>query len=339
MPFVAEYPQALFTLMSIWNELKDSGIDYEVFAINNYCPQAAAQIARRDKCPKCAHVRAITREDLGRFQHNKPDICGDKVRAYATMHPWLNYLEYTDKLSHWQAKNLGVATSTGDILFFMDAHCVISPGSLAALYRHYCHRIEKLNGTLHLPLTYLLERPGVALIYKIVARPEVAAYSYSFTRYRPSPQPYCVPCMSTCGMMMSRALYDCLGGWPKELGIYGGGEQFINYTLAVLGKSVNIFPIAPLHHFAEKRGYNYEYVDYKRNQIIATYMFGGEERARLFSKNCKLDQKTAARVMDDILVKCAPQRQRITDQQTIEIEEWYKRWNPQWQPQPAQPEA
>lgn len=326
MPFAIEYPQVLFTTMSIWNSLKDSGIDYEVLAINNYCPQAAKQIARRSTCPKCKKSYTVTREELGLWLDNKADVCGDKMRSYANIHSWLHYLEYKDKLSHWQAKNTGVLASTGDVLFFIDAHCVLSPGTLSSMAWYYHDNKERLNGTLHLPLVYMLERPGVALIYKIVARPEMAMYHYSFTRYRKSPHPYQVPCMSTCGMMMSRELYDMLGGWPKELGIYGGGENFINYTLAILGKTINIFPRAPLHHYAEKRGYNYEYGDYKRNQIIATYMFGGEERARLFAHNCKLDRKTAAKIVNDILIKCAPQRQKIESQQKLEIEDWYAQW-------------
>ena len=331
MPFCGEYPQVIFTIMSIWNQLRDSSIDYELIAVNNWCDRVAAQADYRYTCPDCKKQHTVTRAEANHHRppYTQDDPGGAKVKSYAAIHPWLKYVEYSDKLSHWNAKNAGVAASTGDILFFIDAHCALAPNSLVDMYHYYSeHPTAMLDSTVHLPLVYFLEREGPALIYKLVAKPEISMYHYSFTRYRASATPYRVPCMSTCGMMMSRYLYDLLGGWPTELGIYGGGENFINYTLAVLGKTINIYPTRPLHHYAEKRGYNYEYVDYKRNQIIATYMFGGPDRARMFSKHCKLDQKTAERVVSEVIERCADHRAEIEKHQTTHIEEWYEQWQP-----------
>lgn len=334
MPFCGEYPQNIFTIMSIWNHMRTHGpdIDWELIAVNNWCDRVASQADYNYTCPDCGKARKITRVEANRYRppYAKDDPGGDKVRAYAAMHPWLKYVEYTDKLSHWNAKNAGVAASTGDVLFFIDAHCALGPNSLVDMFRHYTeHPTAMLDSTYHLPLVYFLERPGPALTYKLVAKPEISMYHYSFTRYRSATAPYQVPCMSTCGMMMSKYLYDLLGGWPAELGIYGGGENFINFTLAVLGKSIMIYPALPLHHYAEKRGYNYEYVDYKRNQIIATYMFGGYDRAKTFSQNCKLDPKTAERVLAEVTDRCADHRALIEKQQITTIEDWYYQWHPQ----------
>lgn len=328
MPFCGEYPQNIFTIMSIWNQLRDTDIDWELIAVNNWCDKVAAQADYRYTCPDCKKTRKITRAEANSYRppYGKPDPGGNRVRSYAAMHPWLNYVEYKDKLSHWNAKNAGVAVATGDILFFIDAHCALVPGSLVGMYRYYVEHHEALNGTLHMPLVYILERPGPALIYKLLANPSISAYDYRFTRYRQSDTPYAVPCMSTCGMMMTRGIYDLLGGWPKALGIYSGGEQFINFTLAVLGKTINIYPTRPLHHYAEKRGYNFEYTDQKRNLIIATYMFGGPDRARMFSRHCKLDQATAKKVVADVISTCADHRAHIEKHQLMEIEEWYDRW-------------
>lgn len=332
MPFCGEYPQNIFTIMSIWNNLRDSGIDWELIAVNNWCNRAASQADYSYKCPDCNKTRKITRAEANSYRppYNKADPGGMRVKSYAAIHKWLKYVEYKDKLSHWNAKNAGVAASTGDVLFFTDAHCALAPVSLTAMFKYYTeHPTAMLDGTIHLPVAYFLERPNVALTYKLVARPEISMYHYSFTRHKPSKIPYQVPCMSTCGMLMSRHLYDLLGGWPGELGIYGGGENFINFTLAILGKTINIYPARPLHHYAEKRGYNFEYVDYKRNQIIATYMFGGAARAKIFSKHCKLDQKTAERTVKEVINKCADQRANIERHQIIEIDDWYDKWQRQ----------
>ena len=333
MPFCGEYPQNIFTVMSIWNHMRSFGtdIDWELIAVNNWCDRVAAQADYKYKCPDCGKDRRITRAEANRYRppYANDDPGGSRMLSYAAIHPWLKYIEYTDKLSHWNAKNAGVAAATGDVLFFIDAHCALGPHSLADMFRYYTTHLHDLNGTLHLPLVYFLERPGPALIYKLVAKPEISMYHYSFSRYRASDTPYVVPCMSTCGMMMYRGLYDLLGGWPSALGIYGGGENFINFTLAVLGKTINIFPTLPLHHYAEKRGYNYEYVDYKRNQIIATYLFGGKERATAFSKNCKLDQATAAKTVAHVIDTCADHRAQIERHQVMDIEEWYDKWQPE----------
>ena len=162
MPFAVEYPQAIFTILSIWFELRYSNIDYELIAVNNWCVQASKQVVRRDTCPSCKNVKIITRKDLGEQLWRKDDICGDKVKSYAAIHKWLKYVEYTDKLSHWQAKNAGVQVASGDVLFFIDAHCGISPGTLRAMYNYYINNIEELNGTLHLPLAYMLENTANA---------------------------------------------------------------------------------------------------------------------------------------------------------------------------------
>lgn len=328
MPFCGEYPQNIFTIMSIWNQLRDSGIDWELVAVNNWCDKVATQADYSYTCPDCKTARKITRAEANRYRppYKRDDPGGARVKSYAAMHRWLTYVEYTDKLSHWNAKNAGVSASTGDVLFFIDAHCALVPGSLIEMFNYYSEHSSDLNGTLHMPIAYFLERDGKALIYKLVAKPEISAYNYSFTRYHTSELPYRVPCMSTCGMMMTRALYNLLGGWPKELGIYGGGENFINFTLAVLGKTINIYPTRALHHYAEKRGYNWEFTDHKRNQIIATYMFGGPDRARMFSKHCKLDQQTAKKVVAGVIEVCADHRAHIEKNQIMSIEEWYGKW-------------
>lgn len=329
MPFCGEYPQNIFTIMSVWNQFRGHpDIDWELIAVNNWCGRVAKQADYAYTCPDCNSTRKVTRAEANCYRppYKREDPGGDRVKSYAAMHSWLRCIDYSDRLSHWNAKNAGVNVSTGDILFFMDAHCALIPNTLTSMYKYYLEHYTTLNGTLHLPVAYFLECDGKALIYKLVADPEKASYHYSFTRYHYEDSPYKVPCMSTCGMMITKTLFNQLGGWPKELGIYGGGENFINFTLAVMGKSINIYPSLPLHHYAEKRGYNYEYVDYKRNQIIATYMFGGSDRAKMFSRHCKLDAKTAKKVVSEVIEKCADHRDHIARSQIMNIEDWYDKW-------------
>jgi len=301
IPYCNEYPQVLFTIQSIAQELMGR-VDFEIIAINNFCEEVVKQGREEDKSYEA-------------------------VSASQKANPWLKSLHYKDKLSHWQAKNLGVQNSTGKFLWFCDAHCIVDRDALYNMFECYKKYHEMINGSIHLPLTYkLLE--SHKLIYKLVYTPEIAEVHYSFTGYKtPTTEAsifYQVPCMSTCGMMITRDIYNQFGGWPELLGIYGGGENFLNFTLAVLGKTVNIFAGNALHHHGEKRGYHWNYDDYTRNRIIATYMFGGKHMAANFTANRKGRPESLKNIFNTVLEQCKDQREFIKSQQVISIQDWLK---------------
>lgn len=299
IPFVNEHPQVAFTVQAIYCELRDK-VDFEIVVIDNWCQEVSAQGRQQDDGSKYL-------QDL------------------STKRPWLRYMHYDRKLSHWQAKNMGVRSSAGKVLWFCDAHCIPSQGTVVEMLRAYQSRHEELNGTLHLPLSYMLENPGLELTYKLVTDMDRAVVHYSFTRYRMAADVYPVSCMSTCGMMMTRELYELLGGWPEELGIYGGGENFINFTLAVLGKTVNIFPTQPLFHYAAKRGYHWNYDDYHRNRTIASFMYGGAAFAKKYIEHVKGRPLVLERIYTDVVTKCRPQRDHLEPNIRMSIEEWVAR--------------
>jgi len=300
IPYCNEFPQNIFTIQDIAQELW--GLDFEILAVNNFCQEVL---------------------DQGR----KEDSGYEVIEASAKVNPWLKSLHYKDKLSHWQAKNYAVAHASGKFLWFVDAHCIVARNAGRNMYKYYKEKYEDLNGTIHLPLTYkILESRRI--IYKLKIDPKVGLYDYSFTGFRESDEPYEVPCMSTCGMMMTRGLYDELGGWPAELGIYGGGENFINFTMAVLGKSKHIFPSGCLFHHGAPRGYHWNYNDYHRNRCIAHYIFGGEELAERYIMNCKGDKNALRSILESVLNadSCNVHREYIIDRQVYSIEDWVKKW-------------
>jgi len=300
MPFCNEFPQLMFTVQAVAQSLLGR-VDFELIAINNYCEEVKAQNREQDKG-------------------------GETIKACQRGNKWLKYLEYTDKLSHWQSKNLGVQHSTGDILWFVDAHCAISRDGLFDMFHYYIKNQDRLNGTIHLPLTYkILE--WHRLIYKLAGEIEQGNLHYSFTGYRAADEPYEVPCMSTCGMMISREIYDKLGGWPVELGIYGGGENFINYTLAVLGMKKWIMTGGgTLFHHGEKRGYHWNGDDMIRNRFIANYMFGGDKWLSLMKENRKGRKEVLTKIYEDVKATCKKHREFIKTKQVISIEEWLNKW-------------
>lgn len=314
IPFCNEYPQVAFTVQSVLEELKTADFAYEVVVIDNYCQEVSNQKLRDELCPFCMHPFEVFRS---------PDKGGEFLSDKVKFHPsTLKYVKYDQKLSHWNAKNAGVKNASGDVLLFLDAHVIPSQGSIRSMFNYYVKNYEALNGTLHLPLGYLLSKTGQELIYKIETDPSRGFYHYTFSSYRHESQPYKVPCMSTCGMMIHRELYDLLGGWPSELGIYGGGENFINYGLAVLGKNKWIMTTGPLYHYADSRGYFYNYDDFIRNRCIATYMAAGEKAAHLFVQNCQGNMDILEKIYQDVVSKTAEHRKLIESKQQLDVGEW-----------------
>lgn len=300
IPYCNEFPQNVFTIQDIAQELQ--GIDFEIIAVNNFCQEAADQ-------------------------DRKPDPGGEVIDGSTRVNPWLKSLHYEDKLSHWQAKNMGVKNSTGKFLWFVDAHCVIARGAGMKMFQYYRNNYNAINGTIHLPLTYKI-LDSRRLIYKLVTDVDHGVVDYRFTYLNKDDGPFEVPCMSTCGMMMTRDLYDDLGGWPVELGIYGGGENFINFTLAVIGKSKNIFPDGCLFHHGAPRGYHWNYNDYHRNRCIAHYIFGGDALAERYIMNCKGDKAVLRSILESVLNAntCQEHRSHIVTRQVISIEDWVNKW-------------
>jgi glycosyltransferase involved in cell wall biosynthesis len=341
IPFVGEYPQVLFTIQSVAQTLINDSIEFEIIAVDNWCETARQQSAHsaRGALQKIIARQATGQEmgeefiyELHRSIHpTYENRSGAAVEACAGKNPWLKYVKYEDRLSHWQAKRVGVEASTGDTLLFLDAHVVASDMGISDMLRQYNYngfwegdKTLSEMATLHMPLTYkILE--WRRLIYKLVIERE-AFYSYSFTGFRPSEEIYEVPCMSTCGMMISREIYDKIGGWPTGLGIYGGGENFMNFTLAVCGFKKYIYPSATLYHHGDKRDYHYVYDDMVTNRMIAHYLFGGEVGLQRFRDISKGRPEVLDRFMRGVMVEHYQQRQQIKAIQEMTIEEWASQW-------------
>ena len=333
IPYVNEWPQVAFTIRSVAEEFRGR-CNFEIIAVDNICPLAEKHGYPADR----GHDHYVFQKKhyglYGIINHTykeRPkgaELQMSHIKSMAQLNAdWLRYARYEDKLSHWNAKRVGVEHSTGDIILFVDSHCVPDRDALYNAYLRYANEIDNYECTLHMSLSYHILEPR-KLIYKPVIDIDNGVLHYTFSSYRPEKIPYEVAAMSTCGMFISRNLYEQVGGWPTELGIYGGGENFMNYSLSVLGKKKLIMPGGALHHHGEHRGYSSLGYDTLRNRMLATYIVGGEQFAMKFSKVAKGRPESLSAMLDEVITNKSniDHRLLIKDRQKISISEWWKQW-------------
>jgi hypothetical protein len=303
IPQVNEYPQVIFTVRAVHEELRDR-VDHRIYVVDNWCLEA---------------------KDQGR----EADKSLEYLQGMSQRLPWLEVLTYTDKLSHWVAKRKGVAASTGKFLMFLDAHVLPARDAIYNQFCYYRDHYEELDGPLHLPTTYHILESHI-LKYKLVNELVESGYiGYSFTGFCGDEHgyPFQVPCHTTDGCMITRELYEAVGGFSESYSQWGGGENALNFTLAILGKKIWVMPRpAVLYHHGEKRGYNYTFDGLFKNRCIAMYLIGGEELAQRYTETHRGNQRALHAIYEDIIVTCRPQRELIQSQQVIDIYSWAEQW-------------
>ena len=309
IPFYWEHPQLIFTLQSLINELEFNNVCYEIILINNAATYQHEHI-------ELDSMRYINKK--------KSEGCLDKVIL----------LEYTDTLSHWQAKNLGIKNARGDLLLFLDAHVIVSPGAVSEMLRRFNELPE--HSTYHLPIIYMLGNKEDALIYELVSDLDKGIVDYKFKKIDPEAYQIEVPCMSTCGMLIKKeTMLDKFSGWPSSLGSYSGGEHYINFVGAVLGIRKFVLNRGAVYHYAAPRSYDIVYEDIYRNRATATYLHGGEELfERYLSKLSRLRRgEISQRMVNKIRVEVPgnpenqERRQYIETNSVTSIENWIQKWS------------
>lgn len=300
VPLINEYPQALFTLRSIYEEVKD--INHDIIVVDNHCA---------NMCEFCG--------DPDKGHTHIPDMV-QRVK-------WFRYLKYDKTCSHWQAKDYAVQSTDADTFLFLDAHVVPGRDSIRGQYECYTKHYNKIHGTLHLPLTYhILE--NTRLKYKFVPEMEKWFLTYRFETLQAQTEEITeVPCMSMCGAMMSREVYDAFGGWGEGYIIYGGGENDMNFTLATLGYKHWLYNPATLHHHGEKRGYKANQIQIVNNRAIAAYKYGGEKWLKNYLICSNIPTIYQLRIENLVKQTYANKRASIASRQTISIEDWICKWS------------
>lgn len=339
IPSRNEFPQNVFTLRSIISSLEGSGLDYEIILIDNcsnrgtYADNNTVRADIDATINKCATGGSMSKLQLGNeieTLFHAYDVMGKKDctsaflnNNYYVKNGVLKYVIFDDTPSHWQAKNKAMELAESDTFLFMDAHNGVEAVDIYSMWVEYIIYPNDYHGSLHLPTGHFLGDPKRKDVYKLKYNRPAGFIGYSFTPMRPDTTQ--VPCMVTNGMMVSREILEDIGAWPKSLGIWGGGENFLNYALAILGYKVNIYPEGVLYHYTGKavtRPYNYNFNDFEKNKAIAMYLVGGQGWLERYV-NTNLDNaKLQSEIITDVLRDCTEQRKMLESKTKIPIEEW-----------------
>ena len=308
IPHFHEHPQLIFTLQSLINELECTDVCYEIILIDN------APTAQHD------HVEL---DSVKYIEKKQNEGCLKRVIS----------LSYTDSLSHWQAKNLGIKSAVGDLLLFLDAHVIVSPGAIKGMINHFNTLPE--HSLLHLPIAYMLDNKQNFLMYELVSDLEKGLVDYKFALVLTEASAFETACMSTCGMMIStETMVDKFNGWPSSLGSYSGGEHYTNFVGAVLGIRKFILNAGAVYHYAAPRSYDLSYEDVYRNRAIATYLIDGEEMLNRYLDNIghgrrgRISLRAVNKIRVEIpdIPELQERRQYIKINTTISIDAWIEKW-------------
>ena len=159
-----------------------------------------------------------------------------------------------------RARNLGVSKTTGDLLFFADAHI----------------RLEKRWWQ---PLAEVLEDRQVAAVAPAVTHLPATrrrGFGLTFTgpdldaRWLPRQgvTPFSAPILPGCSLMMRRATFDAVGGWDSGLLHRGGVDNEMSVRLWLLGYELMVAPqVVVPHLFRSASPYPVGWPQYLHNRL------------------------------------------------------------------------
>jgi glycosyltransferase involved in cell wall biosynthesis len=332
IPFCNEGQNVVFTVQSLLEEM-NGDFTSEIILVDNQsdwfidCSVKNERMANEPDRPYTIRSRAFFQGPPG----SRRD--GAIINTWFFRTGRVKYFQYDDKQGHWNAKNYGIEKSSGKYLLFLDAHCVMSKGSVGKMLAFLQHPPEPRIGGVHAYINYMLDsrsleyrpQPNKFFGYQFCTHQQEEYFEKGKRKLRFPTKPYKVCVMSTCGMMCPRTVLEELGGWHPEFGIYCGGEGYMNFKQSTCGYHHWIHPEAICWHWAEKRGYVWNHSDFVRNEMIAAYVVGGEE-ALQYCVEGRGGSDAIKRLAEDVKAKCKDEREFIASRQVESLQQYFTRW-------------
>jgi GT2 family glycosyltransferase len=164
-----------------------------------------------------------------------------------------------------RARNLGVSKTSGDLLFFADAHIRLQKRWWQPLAEILEDRkvAAVAPAVTHLPAT---RRRGFGLIF---TGPDLDA------RWLPRQgvTPFPAPILPGCSLMMRRTTFDAVGGWDAGLLHRGGVDNEMSVRLWLLGYELMVAPqVVVPHLFRNASPYPVGWPQYLHNRLRLAFI-------------------------------------------------------------------
>jgi glycosyltransferase involved in cell wall biosynthesis len=187
--------------------------------------------------------------------------------------PWVRRVE-TDRSGPGPVRNAGAEEAEGDILLFLDAHVLPSPGLFKRVSSTMRQEIWETVGSLHFPLGWNGFAPGAfSTHYELTLErnfwgnnsagsfqtlTEIAAHTHA------------------CLAVRKDRFFEVCGYHPAQTN-YGGEECYLDLKFAMFGFRNYCDPRAYcLHCSQRKMNYVWSSQDLARNNFISAYALGGK---------------------------------------------------------------
>lgn len=206
---------------------------------------------------------------------------GEKVPREVSF--WLDKFVSTGKAQHIhtdepmsppKARSVGVEASKGDIVFFLDNHCVVGQ----QYFKRALLDFEKPDCVCLHSTTCFHAENGYDYHYKL--RLEFNFWAESKQTPLLDHKPYLIAAGGHGGFACTKKIWEEVGGYGPDdlLKGYGGEELMFDLKLWRLGYSVYLDPQMIHYHFAGGRGYGRHYTDeYYINMMVSALVIGGEK--------------------------------------------------------------
>jgi len=256
VPARNEFPQIVFTIQSILNDLESflKPSEYEIILCANAC----------DDWHKCdPHKRAV----LGTVEY-MATMGGYSRRT-------IRYLIDPIAANH-TTRNRGVEMARGKYIFLSDAHMSYKPG----YFKRMIQTIDETGGLVHSAIGWLGAFPvnkTNGMSYTIKLGEEIKG---TWNNYAVSQNDwFYIPAQGHCCLGFKRDQFLDFKGYPEYHRCYGGGEFYLDMKWWLFGSKVVVEPRAIGYHLRSIRGYSYNYDDYIHNVLAIGIALGMDDWA------------------------------------------------------------
>jgi hypothetical protein len=181
---------------------------------------------------------------------------------------------YQKSISPPSARQIAASHAKGNILAFLDNHCLVSKGYFdRALHVMQAKNMDMLHST-----TKWFEGDSNVVYHYLLTLSNNFWAKGSLIPECGSMQPYRIAAGGHGGFMVRSDVWKEVGGYWTGFNGYGGEEIYFDLKMAMLDKTNWIDPRLIHWHYAGKRPYARHYSDdYYKNMLMCANIIGGEQ--------------------------------------------------------------